>query len=214
MNKFNLSKDIFFNLTNFRFSKIFSDMGYVWEVIPKIAKFIDMQFKNKEIKPNFKKGKNIYIGEGTIIQEGAVIIGPAIVGNNCLIGHGSLIRENCILGNNVNIGHAVEIKNSVFLNNAVAAHLNYIGDSIIGNNVNISGGAILANFRLDKKSVLVRIGDKKIETGLQKFGAIIGDDCNIGVNVVLNPGTILGKNTVVYPLISVTGVHKNGEIIK
>ncbi len=161
-----------------------------------------------------KDRKDIFVGEGTTIQEGAVIIGPAIIGKNCVIGHCSLIRENCILGDNVHIGHAVEIKNSVFLNSAIAAHLNYIGDSLIGKNANISGGAILANFRLDKKTIAIRNGIEKIDTGLQKFGSIVGDGSSIGVNTVLNPGTILGKKTVVYPLTSVTGVHQDGEVIK
>ena len=173
-----------------------------------------MQFKSRQLKANYKDEQNVFVGEGTIIQEGASIVGPAIIGKYAFIGHASLIRGNCIIGNNVQLGHAVEAKGSIFLNDSKAAHLNYVGDSVIGNRVNISGGAILANYRLDKKDIMVDDGVNKIETGLEKFGAILGDGSNVGVNAVLNPGTILGKNTTVYPLISVKGAHKDNEIIK
>jgi len=204
----------FFNLINFPFADIFENVNEIWDILPRISEYINLQFKDKKFKQNYNKGEKIYIGKGTTIAKGALVKGPAIIGDNCFIEHGSLIRENVILGNNVHIGYGVEIKNSIILNNTALAHFNYVGDSIVGSNVNISGGAIIANYRLDKHSVLVRLGDKKIDTKLDKFGAIIGDGSVIGVNSVLNPGTVLGKNTIVYPLVSVTGAHKNEEIIK
>lgn len=204
----------YFDLSNFKHKDIFAGVEFVWEVLPKIGKYIESLFEKKVLVSNYKDKKNIYMGEGSIIKEGATIVGPAIIGKNCIIGHGSLIRENCLFGHNVHTGHAVEVKNSIFLNSVIAAHLNYIGDSVIGNNVNISGGAILANYRLDKKPVIVRDGEEFINTNLEKFGAIVGDDSIIGVNAVLNPGTILGKKSIAYPLTSVTGVHKNNEIIR
>lgn len=214
MRKLNFQPNNFFNLLLFPFSDIFENVDLTWEVLPRISGYIKLQFKNKKVKQNYEKSKNIYIGKGTTIAKDVLIKGPAIIGDNCFIEQGSLIRENVILGDNVHIGHGAEVKNSVILNNTAIAHLNYVGDSIIGSNVNISGGAMIANYRLDKHSVLVRFGDKKIDTKLEKFGAIIGDGSAIGVNSVLNPGTILGKNTIVYPLVSVMGVHKNEEIIK
>ncbi len=214
MKKSNFPANDFFNLLLFPFSDIFENVNQTWEILPKISEYIKLQFKNKKIKQNYYKNKQIYIGKGTKIAKGVLIKGPAIIGDNCFIEQGSLIRENTILGNNVHIGHGVEIKNSVILNNTAISHLNYVGDSIVGNNVNISGGAIIANYRLDKHSVLVRLGDKKIDTKFEKFGAIVGDGSAIGVNSVLNPGTVLGKNTIVYPLVSVIGVHKNEDIIK
>lgn len=207
-------KEFFFDFKNCFFSDVFNGIESVWEVLPKISEYINSQFKEKVYKCNYKNEKDIFIGEGTIIEEGVSIKGPAIIGKNCFIGHACLVRENCLIGNNVHLGHATEIKNSIFLNGAVAAHLNYIGDSIIGNNVNLAAGVILANFRLDKKTVSIRMGEQRIETHLLKFGSIIGDDSNVGVNSVLNPGTILGKKTIVYPLTSVRGVHQNGPIIK
>lgn len=214
MNQDKFSKELFLDFTDFSWEQVFDDTKFVWEALPNIRNFILDQFERKILTANYKDKKDVFVGEGSIIHEGAVIEGPAIIGKNCIIGHCSLLRENCILGDNVHIGHGVEVKNSVFLSNATAAHLNYIGDSVIGNNVNISGGAIMANFRLDKKPVIVRINEEKIDTGLQKFGSVIGDGSSIGVNAVLNPGTILGRNTIVYPLVSVTGVHENDEIIK
>lgn len=214
MNKSIFKPENFFDLSNFEFRNIFDGVKFVWEVLPKIGSYLESLFKKGIIVGNYKDKKNVFVGNGSIVQEGVEILGPAVIGRECVIGHASFIRENCIFGNNVHIGHAVEIKNSILLNGATAAHFNYIGDSIIGNHVNISGGAMLANYRLDKRPVFVREGAKKIETNLQKFSAVIGDNSNIGVNSVLNPGTILGKHTIVYPLVSVTGVHKNNEIIK
>ena len=211
MKKSNFPPNVFFNFSSFPFANIFEDVNDTWEVLLKIHEYIKWQ--SEKNKDKYSKEK-IYIGKGTKITKGVLIKGPAIIGDNCFIEHGALIRENVILGNDVHIGHGAEIKNSIILNNTAIAHLNYVGDSIIGANVNISGGAIIANYRLDKHSVIVKSNNKKIDTKLNKFGAIVGDGSVVGVNSVLNPGTILGKNTIVYPLTSVTGVHKNEEIIK
>ncbi len=214
MRKINFPPNDFFNFSNFPFADIFENVDLTWEVLPRISEYVKLQFKNKKVKQNYEKSKKIYIGKGTTIAKDVLIKGFVIIGNNCSIEQGSLIRENCIIGDNVRIGHGVEVKNSIILNNTAISHLNYVGDSIVGSNVNVSGGAMIANYRLDKHSVLVRFGNKKIDTKLGKFGAIIGDGSVIGVNSVLNPGTVLGKNTIVYPLVSVIGVHKNEEIIK
>ena len=203
----------YFDISVFQYKDIFDNITYPWEALAKILPYIETYFSQKKITGNYKEKKNILIGEGTTIQAGVEIVGPAIIGKNCSIGHVSLLRDGCIIGDNVHIGHAIELKHSIVLNNIAIAHLNYVGDSIIGNDVNISGGSIVANLRLDQKTVVVKTSTQKINTGLQKFGAIIGDGSNIGVNAVLNPGTLLGKQTTVYPLTSVTGVHEKGEII-
>lgn len=199
MDKSEFAASRFFDLSGFEHGKIFEGVETVWEVLPKIAVYIN--------------GKNL-VGEGTIIEEGTFIKGPAIIGKNCFIAHGAYIRENVIIGDNVHIGHGVEMKNSIIIGNTAVAHLNYIGDSIIGSNINVGGGAKTANFRLDGKRVRVKVGKEYIDTGLAKLGAIIGDGSKIGLNAVLNPGTILGKGCMVYPLVSVFGVHEGGEILK
>lgn len=197
------SPSAFFDLSGFGYEEIF-DVENVWEIIPKIAEFV---LKNSAPQP-------VLVGKGTVIEEGALIKGPAIIGDNCFIAHGAYIREGAIIGNNVKIGHSVEVKNSIVLNNSRIAHFNYIGDSIIGNDVNFAGGAITANFRLDGAKIKIKHDGGEIETGLVKFGAIVGDSSRIGVNVVLNPGTILSKNTKVFPLTSVFGIHLDEETIK
>ncbi len=199
-NTFNPS--LFFDLSSFKHKSIF-EVENVWEVLSNISNFI----KNNS-------SQNVTLGEGTVVEEGALIKGPAIIGKNCFIAHGAYIRENVILGDNVHIGHSVELKNSVVLDNTHIAHFNYVGDSIIGNDVNFSAGAITANFRLDGAKIRVKHEGEEIETGLTKLGAIIGDLSRIGVNSVLNPGTILSKKTKVFPLTNVFGVHLNEETIK
>ncbi len=204
----------FFDLSDFPYPDIFAEVNESWNVLPNIIPFIENTFRTGKLAANYKDRHDVYIGEGTVIHPSVEIIGPAIIGRNCTLGHASLLRGGILLGDDVHIGHAVEVKHSLLLNNAAVAHLNYVGDSVIGNHVNISGGAILANYRLDKKSVSFWFEEKKIETSLEKFGAIIGDHSVIGVNAVLNPGTILGKNCLVHPLVSVKGVYAAKEIIK
>lgn len=178
--------DRFFDLRSFRWRRIFEGVSFVWEVIPKIKEFTG---------------------------------GKLLKGKNCRIAESALFREGVILGDNVGVGHCVELKNCLVMNNTNIAHLNYVGDSIIGSSVNISAGVILANFRLDGKEIVVRTNKnyknhKSYKTGLIKMGAVVGDGTKVGVNSVLNPGTVLGKNCQVYPLVSVRGIHKTGSVIK
>jgi NDP-sugar pyrophosphorylase family protein len=214
MEQHSFTPNQFFDLSAFPYQDIFAEVTDVWDVLPKIIPYIEAAFQTGKLTANYKDRKDVFIGEGTVVHPHVEIIGPAIIGKNCILGHASLVRGGVILGDNVHIGHAVEVKHSLFLNNAAAAHLNYIGDSVIGNSVNISGGAILANYRLDKKPVSFWHTDKKIETNLDKFGAVLGDNTIIGVSAVLNPGTILGKNCLVHPLVAVKGVYAEKEIIK
>lgn len=210
----NFKTSDYFDISEFPFNDLFENIENVWEVLPKLIPYITSVFSLKKLSRNYNGKDEIYIGKGTVIEPGVYISGSAVIGENCVLGHGSLIRNGCIIGNNSRIGHAAELKHSIILNNSSLAHLNYAGDSVIGSGVNIAGGAILANYRLDKKSVTVKENGENIDTGLKKFGAIIGDNSNIGVNAVLNPGTILGKNTTVFPLRNVLGIHKNNEVIK
>jgi UDP-N-acetylglucosamine diphosphorylase / glucose-1-phosphate thymidylyltransferase / UDP-N-acetylgalactosamine diphosphorylase / glucosamine-1-phosphate N-acetyltransferase / galactosamine-1-phosphate N-acetyltransferase len=204
----------FFDLASFPWEKIFFKDKPVWEALNTLDMFVQELFTTGVVKANYQGSDDVFIGEGTEIQEGVKITGPAIIGKNCVISHASLLRGTCLFGDNVHIGHAVEVKQSILFNGATAAHLNYIGDSIIGNNVNISGGVILANFRFDTKPVVIKTEGTVVETHREKFGSVLGDGVNIGVNAVLNPGTLLGKKVIVYPLTSVKGMHHDETIIR
>lgn len=206
--------ETFFDLSRITFADLFAGTENVWDAIRKLDDYIAAQFETGKIKSNYGKDGNIFIGEGTVVEDHVQIIGPAIIGKNCLIRHAAYFRAGCLIGDDVLIGHGTEIKHSVMLNGAAAPHLNVLSDSILGNDANFSGGAITANFRLDKRPVRVKHNDSHNETGLLKFGAIIGDGSNVGVNVVTNPGTLLGKNTVVHPQKLVTGYHSSDSVIK
>jgi NDP-sugar pyrophosphorylase family protein len=143
--------------------------------------------------------KDIYIGRGTVVEPGAYIKGPTIIGNNCEIRHGAYIRGNVLVGNRCVIGHTTEVKNSCFLDQSKAGHFAYIGDSILGNRVNLGAGTKLANLNIGGIPIQIILNQKKINTGLKKFGAILGDEVEIGCNAVTNPGTMLGKGSIVYP---------------
>lgn len=213
MNKKQFINNLFFNLDSFYLRECLLDLT-PWETMSGLTSFIEKAFSSKKFTGNYKDRQDVYVGNGTFIHPTVEISGPAIIGNNCTINHAAFLREGCIVGDNVIIGHASEIKHSVILNESSCAHLNYIGDSIVGNNVNISGGVIVANYRLDKQNINIKTSSGKIDTGLEKFGAVIGDDSMVGVNSVLNPGTILGRKSVVFPLKSVTGIHKDDEVLK
>jgi NDP-sugar pyrophosphorylase family protein len=148
----------------------------------------------------------ITIEKGSVIEPGAYIKGPCYIGKNCTIRHGAYIRGNLITGDGCVIGHDTEIKNAIFLNQVHAAHFAYVGDSILGNRVNLGAGTKCANLKFDKQAIILNVDGNKIETGLKKFGAVLGDDVQTGCNVVTNPGTILGKGVHCHPLTNVKGV--------
>ena len=148
---------------------------------------------------------NISIGEGTVVEPGAFIKGPAIIGRNTEVRQGAYIRGNCIIGDRCVVGHTTEMKTAVMLNDAKAGHFAYIGDSILGNNVNLGAGTKCANLKITNTEVTIRIKDTIYKTGLRKFGAILGDNAETGCNSVTSPGCLLGKSSLVYPAINVKG---------
>jgi bifunctional N-acetylglucosamine-1-phosphate-uridyltransferase/glucosamine-1-phosphate-acetyltransferase GlmU-like protein len=147
--------------------------------------------------------ENIYIGKGSLIESGALIKGPTIIGDNVEIRQGAYIRGNCIIGDNCVIGHATEIKNSIMLNGSKAAHFAYVGDSILGNDVNLGAGTRLANIYLKNIKIIISTKEKKYRTDLDKLGAILGDGTQTGCNCVCNPGTLVGKSSLIFPGVTV-----------
>ena len=154
---------------------------------------------------------DVSIGEGSIIEPGALIIGPVKI---VVIGHGDIVRNNVIIGDYCEIGHAVEIKNSLLFNRCKEPHFNYVGDSILGYQVHLGAGAILSNYRLIRGKVNVLLDGKKIKTAMEKFGALVGDRTEIGCNSVLQPGTIIGKDCVLYSNINFGGVLPASRLVK
>ncbi|NGX32445.1 MAG: Bifunctional protein GlmU [Candidatus Anoxychlamydiales bacterium] len=213
--------DNFFEIEEFSHKRIFENIKHLWtplEVLKDYLKNIFLNGKNKNIQiPSTCYIENpdlVFIGENTLIEPYVYIKGPCIIGANSEIRQGAYIRENVITGKNCIIGHATEIKNSILLDDVSAAHFAYIGDSIIGNRVNIGAGVKLANFRLDKKLISFYLNSEKIKTNLSKLGSIIGDDTQIGCNTVLNPGTFLEKNIKCMPALNIGGHIPRNTIIK
>ncbi len=147
--------------------------------------------------------EEVQIGPGAVVEPGALVKGPTLIGANTEVRHGAYIRGKCIIGRGCVVGHTTEMKSSIMLDGAKAGHFAYIGDSILGNSTNLGAGTKLANLKIGGTPVVIKVGDERIDTGLRKFGAIIGDGVEIGCNAVTNPGTLLGKNAMVLPVSSV-----------
>ncbi|MDR1467354.1 MAG: UDP-N-acetylglucosamine pyrophosphorylase [Oscillospiraceae bacterium] len=194
-------------------SEIFSEKVYPWQVLSDLSLFIvSLGRKLPQEKYIFFK-ENIWVAKNAKISETASICGPAIIDEESEIRHSAFIRPNVIIGKNVVVGNSTEVKNSILFNKVQVPHYNYVGDSILGFKSHLGAGVILSNIKSDKTKIMVR-GEKAIDTNLQKLGSIIGDFVEIGCNSVLNPGTIIGKNSVIYPLCSVRGVIGEDCIFK
>ena len=193
---------------------IFKDCVYVWEALPKIKEFI---IKLGETLPEDvyeKRGENIWIAKNAKVAPTAYINGPVIICENAEIRHCAFIRGSAIVGENAVIGNSTELKNCIIFNNAQVPHYNYVGDSILGYKAHLGAGSITSNLKSDKSLVTIPVGEEKLATGLKKFGAIVGDNVEVGCNSVLNPGTVVGRNTNIYPLSMVRGVVEENIIYK
>ena len=194
--------------------ELLENATYPWEVLPKISEFI-IEIGNKLDESKYEKnGDNIWIAKTAKVAPTAYINGPAIIGENAEIRHCAFIRGNAIVGDGAVVGNSTELKNVILFNKVQVPHYNYVGDSILGYKSHMGAGSITSNVKSDKKLVIVKNGDEKIETGLKKFGAMIGDNVEVGCGSILNPGTVIGRNTNIYPLSSVRGVVKEKSIYK
>ncbi|MBQ3511350.1 MAG: UDP-N-acetylglucosamine pyrophosphorylase [Bacilli bacterium] len=194
-------------------SSLFDKVEHPWEVLPLIKSFIleiipTLGSEYKEIS------ENVFVHESVKIAETAVINGPTIICRGVDVRPGAFIRGSVIVGENCVIGNSTEVKNAIIFNNSQCPHYNYVGDSILGEYAHTGAGVILSNFKSDGSNVKVRDNNEVIETGLRKFGAILGNHADIGCNSVLFPGTIIGENTNVYPLTRVRGVIGSNKIVK
>ena len=195
-------------------AELFEGKEYPWEVLADIGDFI-LKLGNKLPKDEFtKKGDNIWIHKSVTIAPTATLNGPLIIDEGTEVRPGAFIRGKAIVGKNCVVGNSTELKNVVFFNTVQVPHYNYVGDSILGTHSHMGAGSITSNVKSDKTLVVVKDGDERIETGLKKFGAMLGDYVEVGCNSVLNPGTMIGRHTNVYPLSCVRGVIPENSIFK
>jgi NDP-sugar pyrophosphorylase family protein len=207
----------FLDLKQTEHAAIFEGVTQAWEILPKLAEYLE-----KNLKPaNHGKmigtpviGERVFIGEGTVIEPGAYIKGPAWIGANCQIRHGAYIRENVIVGAGSVVGNSCEIKNSMLFNGCQVPHFNYVGDSILGAKVHLAAGVIVSNLKLNGDFITLRVGNAILTTGLRKFGALIGDEAEIGCNAVINPGSVIGRKSLIYPGVAWRGMLAAKSIAK
>lgn len=187
---------------------------YPWEVLPHISEYI-LELGSKLPQEEYNKiGENVWIHKTAKVFESAYIHGPAIICKDAEIRHCAFIRGKAIVGEGVVVGNSTELKNVILFNKVQVPHYNYVGDSILGYKAHMGAGAITSNVKSDKKLVVIKNGTDKMETGLKKVGSMIGDNAEVGCGSVLNPGTIIGKNSNIYPLSSVRGVVPENSIYK
>lgn len=211
------SPEQFFDLKSFSHRALFDHCEDIWEPLTRIQSFLKDTVLGRievDIPPGvyLDHPELISIGKGTLIEPGAYIRGPCLIGQNCVIRHGAYIRGDLITGDECVIGHATEVKHCIFLNRVRAGHFAYLGDSILGHDVNLGAGTKCANLRLDGGEIALRFEGRRYGTGMRKLGAIIGDGGQTGCNAVTNPGTLFGPGVVCYPCVNVGGVVLAGVI--
>lgn len=208
-----------FDLATYKHASLFKDCQYVWEALNQLSCYLNEQklgIIESEIPEGafLKNPESIYIGKNTVVEPCTYISGPCWIGENCIIRQGAYIRGNVLTGNRCIIGHDTEIKNTIMLDGAQAAHFAYLGDSILGNEINLGAGTKCANLRLDRNPIFVQLNGEIIMTHRKKLGAILGDGTQLGCNSVTNPGTITGKSVFSYPAMNFGGYIPENSIIR
>lgn len=206
-----------FTLDETEHAELFKDCQAAWEALSRIGDYI-----KAHIEPGLKNrcegeawvGPNVQIGEGTVVEDGVMIKGPAIIGRNCQIRHNAYIRENVIVGDSCVVGNSCELKNTMLFNGCQVPHFNYVGDSILGFKAHLGAGVKISNLKITPGHISIEMDGKWIDTGLRKFGALVGDHAQVGCNAVLNPGSILGRESIVYPNVSWRGVLPPRSVAK
>ncbi len=210
-----------FELTRFEHRELFDGGIYVWEALPRLEEYVagsvasSSSSTSAHVMQGATVGADVTLGENVVVEPYAFVKGPAIIGDGTEIRNGAYVRDHAVIGRNCIIGHATEVKHSILMDGVSVSHWNYVGDSILGFDVNLGAGTILSNKKIVKTDIIIRdLNGNPYATGQQKLGAIIGDGTQVGCNAVLNPGALLGKRCLVYPLVSVRGTHPNNRLIK
>ena len=194
---------------------LFADTRYPFEVLPKIHDFI-LDYGNNHLSPTKfeKRGDDIWIAKSAKVADTASLTGPLIIDEEAEIRHCAFIRGNVIVGKKAVVGNSTELKNVILFDAVQVPHYNYVGDSILGFKSHMGAGSITSNVKSDKTLIEVHYGKQKLRTDLRKFGAVLGDYAEIGCGTVLNPGSMVGRDTMIYPLSSVRGYVPNQSIMK
>lgn len=203
-----------YNLNETIAAALFDGAEYPWEVLPKISSFILELGSTLSEEEYDRPTENVWIAKSAKVAPTAYIAGPAIIGKDAEIRHCAFIRGNAIVGEGAVVGNSTELKNVVLFNKVQVPHYNYVGDSILGYKAHMGAGSITSNVKSDKKLVVVKDGETRLETGLKKFGAMLGDEVEVGCGSVLNPGTVVGPHSNIYPLSSVREVIPANSIYK
>jgi NDP-sugar pyrophosphorylase family protein len=206
-----------FDLSQTEHAALFEGCEYAWDALKKLKDYLKTNLRpglHNICKGEAYIGEQVFIGEGTVVEDGVMIKGPAIIGRNCQLRHNAYFREDVIVGDHCVVGNSCELKNVLMFNNCQVPHFNYVGDSILGYKSHLGAGVKVSNVKLDNSNVMVEIDGKPFDTGLRKFGALIGDGVDIGCNAVLNPGSIIGRDSVIYPNANWRGILPANMIAK
>ncbi len=206
-----------FDLKQTEHAALFDGVEYAWDALKKIKAYVEANARaslNNKVEGVAWIGPQVFIGEGTVVEDGAMIKGPAIIGRNCQIRHNAYIREHVIVGDGCVVGNSSELKNVLLFNGCQVPHFNYLGDSILGYKAHVGAGVIASNLKSLPGNVTVEKDGVPFDTGLRKFGALIGDGAEVGCNSVLNPGSIIGRGAVIYPGVNWRGILPANNIAK
>lgn len=203
-----------YDLSHTMASGLLVSVTYPWEALPKIKEFILKTGAGLSLEEYDHPADDVWIHKTAKVFPSAYIAGPCIIGAGTEVRHCAFIRGSALVGENCVVGNSTELKNVILFDNVQTPHYNYVGDSILGYKSHTGAGAITSNVKSDKKLVTVHFEDGDVETGLKKFGAMIGDFVEVGCGSVLNPGTVIGRNTNIYPLSSVRGAVNASSIYK
>ncbi len=209
--------DQYLDLTHTSHRALFEGTTNAWEALKQIASYLQFRLQpgieGKLVGKPFISNL-VFVGRGTVIEHGAMIKGPAWIGENCEIRNGCYIRENVVVGDGAVLGNSCEFKNCILFDEAQVPHFSYVGDSILGYKAHLGAGAILSNVKLDRGEITVATAGGLVPTGLRKFGALLGDHVEVGCNSVLSPGSVVGRETILYPGTQWRGVAPENSLVK
>ncbi len=207
----------FLDLNRSEHRMLFDQSVNAWDALKQIPSYLQFRLKpailGRLVGKPFISGA-VFVGKGTVVEQGAMIKGPAWIGEGCEIRNGAYIRENVIIGSGCVIGNSCELKNCIIFDEAQIPHFNYVGDSILGYKAHLGAGAILSNVKLDHSEIIISTPQGLLPTGLKKFGALLGDRVEVGCNSVLNPGSIVGRDSIIYPGTIWRGVVPANSVVK